>query len=254
MRKYFHIVGWGFIASLLFAAESQALNVLPGYQILSIQPGATAYVQVTLTNNEDKDLDILPGSKDWFVYPANEAYKAEDWLVVQESEFKLKKDEVKQVTYKVTAPENAVGELVGMATFLTQGSPIRMKMSVAVYAVMKGTEEYDYEIVDVGLSQKPGRLSGIVEVENKGNVHMRIGGIIKVFNKKKKRVANIRIPSSQPVYPGKVTEVRGSISDFNLSRGRYYLETSLMDIDRQVRLKTFKKKVKLKKMRNKKKK
>jgi len=222
-----------------------SFQVLPGYQIIPLKRGESAEIHLTVTNTEDKDLKIVPSSKDWFTHPQNQSIKTEDWLKAKEEPFILKPGENRVVTYQVQAPKKAVGELMGMATFLGdggEGEDIHLRLSVAVYVPIKGTEKYEYIIRSISIDSSQDALIASVEVENKGNVHMRLTGYVEVLLEDKSRVASISLDRNKPVYPTRTEACFGRLEQFKLSPGTYYVSASLVDIDWEAKIETGQKK------------
>jgi hypothetical protein len=238
------------VVACLFFRNAGALQVIPGYQILSVEPGKETIAEIKITNSEDEDLQITPASKDWFVLPENKDFKAEDWLKTKEKSFALKKGETRVVRYTVTAPKKAVGELVGMATFESQGSSqmMVMKVSVAVYAVMKGTEKYNNVIEGIVVEPSANTLKAGVMLKNTGNIHMRVEGFVQMFDAKNQLIAVIQIDRGNPVYPGKTGLFYGTIKDFSIGPGRYAVQASLVDVDQHITITSETKNFELKKM------
>ena len=250
----FKSVVWGTLLGTVLSFGGMdslwAIHVSPGYQIVVLKPGKKSKIEVTLTNNEEEDLAIEGGSKDWFVLPENEKFSAADWLTIndEDARFDLKVGETRKVTYRVKAPRKAVGELVGMATFLAeskQEKAVNVRMSVAVYVVIKGREKYDGVVDSVSIDASDGNLKAGIAVQNTGNVHMRFSGLIQIFDKEDQVVANVKIKHGNPVYPGQTKTYFGQIEGYSLPSGRYFVQASLADIDWNSKILTEKKKFKL---------
>ncbi|MCB4756056.1 MAG: hypothetical protein LHV69_03335 [Elusimicrobia bacterium] len=225
-----------------------AIQVTPGYQVITVAPGQKAKVQVTLTNTEPNECKVSPDVKNWFVLPANESIKVADWLKVVKTPFVLKPGQTKTLTYTALAPKNAVGELVGMATFLTEGpvvQTVNLQISVAIYVAVKGTEKFSGTVDSIEIIPSDGSLRVAVLMKNTGNVHLRLRGFVRVCNESDVPVVMVQIPPGRPIYPGRDKALMGEAKDAVLNPGLYIVDASFTDEIRYMEISTDKKTFKL---------
>jgi len=240
------VIGTGFVVFLI--RTSMALQVTPGYQVVTGPPGSSQETELAVTNNEETDLIIHPSMRNWLAYPANKKFKVEDWAAMELAAFPLATGETKKVPVRVHIPKKASGELMGMMSFRAeQPTPqtVNMQISVALYAAVQGTEKYQGVVQSITIESLDNIVRGTALIKNKGNIHMRLAGIIHVYDKDSQLVANIMIPSGLPVFPGQERAISGEIKNFRLTPGVYYVNASLTDVVRNIDILTDKKKFKL---------
>ncbi len=232
----------------LFALDGFAIQVSPTYQMFTVKPGGKAEGRCTVTNNEENDLKISLSSKDWFIAPGNEKFKATDWLTFKTKEFSLKKGASQEINFFVKAPKGAQGELIGMLSFsLIEEIPtnINKVLSVAIYNAIEGSEKIKGNIKAIMVSPTTGTVSVSVLLENRGNVHLRPSGFFEMRNDKDQTVANIFLEQGRPTYPGKEGVYMGKLNDIRLKPGIYKCVITMTDIDRQIEFVKTSKKVEI---------
>lgn len=222
---------------LFGSTGAYALQLAPSYQFFTAKAGATIEGQFTITNNEDEDLYVSPFSKDWFVLPENEKFTAPEWLLVDETEFVLKKGDSKVVPFTIKVPKKAVGELVAMMSFNTlteTRQTVSFMLSSAVYLAIDGKEKVGGRVAALSVQPSTGSVAVGVVVENEGNVHLRPYGMVRIFTDKDKPMANIELKRGKPVYPGKSQGFFGDVADLRLPPGKYKATIELRDLDRDI--------------------
>ncbi|MCK4533035.1 hypothetical protein KAU39_04560 [bacterium] len=220
-----------FLAILFFLTPGvyAKISVMPVRQEITVSPGGMAEGSYFVTNLSNEKTYVKINPRDWFKLKENTNINIDSWLEILPQEFELKAHEKKEIKYKVTLPQEVIGELVGMIAFHPQapkGAMINVVFSVSLYVIIEGTEivEGEIESVDVGNREdkKGNRYFYIgLGLKNKGNVHLRpkIKAIIK---KKKKQITSIDFPYGWPVYPGRVSGYVGDLKGRPLfPKGKY---------------------------------
>jgi hypothetical protein len=242
MKKYFVIV---LLTVMALAPRSVfALQVAPTYQMFALSAGEKIHGELTLTNNDDLDINVEPGTKEWFTSTINKNLKPDDWLKVSRDQFVLKAGESKRISFSVVAPKKAVGELNAMLSFETkkQNSPnISFRLSVAIYATIKGTEKVQGQVGGVAVIPSSDTTVAVL-VQNPGNVHLRPRGFVEIRDTKGQQVANVEIDQGAPVFPGMERPFEGRIRNFRIPTGEYVAHISMMDIDTKYQMPLVKKK------------
>lgn len=225
------------IIGLGMVHRAQALHVSPSYQFLQVKPGEKVKSKFLVTNNDTSTQTITVSSKDWFILDDNKKISVDQWILFNKNKsITLKPGQSKEVEFSVKAPKEAVGELVGMLSFAVvpnEHSMVNQVMSVAVYGAIEGTENFKAELAGIMLSPSTGTLRVGVSVENKGNVHVRPTGIVKILDSTGKIYANIILEQGRPAYPGRKESYYGNASGVVLSSGSYVVNVALTDVDRQ---------------------
>jgi len=222
----------------LLSARVWALNVAPTYQVFDAKPGEKIRGEFTLTNDEAETVRITPGVKEWFKLTENVSINVGDWLIISSAPLSMKAGEMKKVAFELRAPKTAQGELVGMASFLIETenreSMINKRFSVAVYMSIKGTEKMKAQMNGIALSITTNSVTAAVNVENKGNIHIRPEGLFQILDEKNVPQANVTIKRDQPTYPGDQRTYLGTVTGLNLKPGHYTAKIELQDTDRQI--------------------
>ena len=107
-------------------------------------------------------------------------------------------------------------------------------------------KNYSGDMIEIVVDSSKENLTAGVIVENTGNIHIRFGGILHIYNKDGEPIANIKLKQGNPVYPGKTRLYYGNIPNFRIPDGKYTVDGVLTDIDWKVRHNIEKKKFKLK--------
>ncbi len=218
---------------LACARTVYALAAQPSYQMFTLKPGDRTTATVTLSNDEDIDLNITPTVKDWFTTQANKKIKTADWLKMDMKPFVLKKGEHKTIKFTAQAPKNATGEVMGMMTFTTKpitDSMISFRLSLAVYVAIEGTEKKEGEVAAISVSVSSDTAVSYL-FANRGNVHLRPKGLIKIFDDKDQQLLNVVYEQTVPTYPGTKQAYTTRIRNFQLEPGRYRAEINFEEGD-----------------------
>lgn len=236
------MMAWGFLS------QAVALQLVPAFQLFKTEAGGKISGEFTVTNDEGEEIRVTPSSKNWFVLPANTDIKAEDWLVVNPTEFYLKDGESKTVPFTAKAPKHAVGELVGMVSFLIEKeveSQLNIRMSAAVYLAIQGTEKFSGDVEAITVNQSSGTLSMGVIFRNTGNVHIRPRGTMEVYENKGRKLVHALLSQGGPTYPGAANAYYTEPVSITLKPGSYGLHIMLGDQDTQTSILDITKNVKL---------
>jgi hypothetical protein len=204
-----------------------------------VKPGKKATGELTVTNDEGEKINVVLSSKDWFVTPGNEKFKASEWLSFKQKEFPMEKDGVKTVQFFVEAPQGAKGELVGMLSIGVQPeipTTLNKVLSVAMYVAIQGTEKLKAEVQAIMISPSSGTLTASLLLKNEGNVHVRPEGWFVIKNTKGQIIADITLEKGRPTYPGKENVYSGQVKDVQLKPDEYSAEIALNDVDRKIEI------------------
>ena len=131
------------------------------------------------------------------------------WLVLDPVEFKLASGATKEVSYKITPPEDSNGELRCMVFFVAdeigeQVSGVGIRFGVPIYAIVGGTEIIDAEITDITVDYdyESKVLGGTIYVNNKSNIHIRPHVEMVMYDNKDKLITSFIHPYGQPAQAG----------------------------------------------------
>lgn len=176
---------------------------------------------VTLEVIADKDNPIAgsfkvlnTGAKTVRIRVSPEKWEGKDadigtWVTFNPLEMQLGENEGKEVSYKITPPADASGELRCIVFFVAdeigeQRSNVGIRFGVPIYAIVGGTTILDVEVsgVEIGYADKDNILSGTILVNNKSNIHIRPKINIEVFDSKDRFISSYELPYGQPAQAG----------------------------------------------------
>ena len=110
------------------------ISVTPVRQEITVSPGGTAEGSYFVSNLSDEDTYVKVKPRDWFKLKENINMNIDSWLEMSPREFKLKAHGKKEIKYKITLPQEAIGELVGMIAFHPQA--VKDAMINVVFSVV----------------------------------------------------------------------------------------------------------------------
>lgn len=222
------------LAALAPVAHLEALEARPSYQVFILKPGQKQNGELTLLNTEGSDSKITPEVKKWFEAPANKGIKATDWLKMDTTPFKLKKDASRLIKFTIQVPKNAKGEIMGMLTFSSKAeltSMVSLRLSLAIYVAVDGTDKREGEVSAVSVVNSSSDTQVSYLFSNTGNVHLRPKGLMKIFNEKDELVMNVVYPQELPTQPGQKLPYSGRVPNYHLPPGKYTAQIQLQDAD-----------------------
>jgi hypothetical protein len=212
------------------------LNVSPAKFELSMPPGTSYNIPVTVSNGTDADTHIQASLVDFavatngggyiFERPGMRPYSLMRWASVSPREFDLAANTVRQVRLTISLPndKDLNGEYAGIAFFQTR--PVRRAHAVAfsiriatkVYLTIPGTVQLNGAIAKMTASHSGGDERYRVVFKNTGNAHVYINGEVQV-QKDGATVERIALPGNQLVERG--GERSMDVSGKSLPPGRY---------------------------------
>ena len=107
---------------------------------------------------------------------------------------------------------------------------LHFRLSVAIYVVIAGTEKYDGEVAAISVIPDKDTTVSYMFV-NKGNVHLRPKGLMKIYDDNDELVMNVVYAQQNPTLPGKPQIYTATVKDFTLPVGKYRAEIELQDGD-----------------------
>ncbi len=156
----------------------------------SMPAGATYQNEYTISNSLDIPLTLHVRWKDQTINPLSN-----DWLQLSTSTIVLKGKEEKKLPFTVTIPENATGEYNARVIFTPDpitarkgAMPLMIKYNLAIYMVVKGTENYNFTVEKIEFSNAKTELTNEPAFQcsttlfNSGNVHIRPTGTIRLIS------------------------------------------------------------------------
>ncbi len=213
---------------LLFTNCLSALQVSPLRTIAQIEAGQKTEGSITLINNKDFPVSIEVESKDLVQNENNDA----EWFTLSQDAIFLEPNSDTSLDYKVLLPEGSTGEYKARVAFLerplnSEGEAlvsINTKISIPLFFSVKGTEVYDFEVVDFKLD-KNSRSEAEMVIINRGNVHVRPIGtcLIKCLNENSV-IKSLAVNSDgYPIFPGLEQQFKVKLGA-SLPTGKYAAE------------------------------
>ncbi len=220
----------GFLAFGM-SVPSWGLSVTPGRTEVRLLPGKSVEAPLQIKNDAAEKVWVEVSTKDWFVLEANKAFPISQWLSVKgKKQFSLDPGQERTLKVKVSAPKEAMGELVGMVSLAYQKEEAGMvtpMISVSFYAEVDGTARVEGEIRDVVARRWQNKLQLAAMVRSTGNVHLRPTGSLKVSNAKNQTLISIPVVTSDPAYPQNDRGYFGAPQEWILTPGRYLAAAEL---------------------------
>lgn len=219
-----------------FSNSLHALQVSPSYQLFTLERGETVTRELMLTNNEGKDLLVIPSVNEWVKSKVNKDIPVSSWLTILNSTFSLRKGESRHIKFTAHAPKKAKGEVMGMLSFDTRSgteSSLHFRLSAAVYVGIKGTEQFKADIPEITIINSSDSVKANFTLHNTGNVHIRPYGFIQIKDAQGQSQANIQIQHGNPTHPGQSRAYGGQVKQFTLKPGKYTAVVTLTDLDRR---------------------
>ncbi len=178
-----------YIRKLIAVLFISLFFVLPCYARFSVNPskfeGAIppggAYENIyIISNSRSTPVTIEVKWVDKTINPLTD-----DWLVLFEKEVTVEGNKSVRVPFKITIPENAQGEYNARVYFSQKTDPdlpnaIGIRYNNPIYVAVKGTEQYDFEIEKINISNNKYTLIDVL-MKNTGNVHIRPKGTIDIM-------------------------------------------------------------------------
>jgi len=198
---------------------------------------------IKIANGGTEAVQVIVQPEDWLKRRTGEStFPVEEWLTVTPAEFTVEPVSIKEVEYTIKPPRGAKGELNAMVFFATAaetqtGLDVTSRFGVSIYAAIEGTIDLECDINSVKVrrniieKEDGGTIDrGMVftiNVENKGNVHIRPAGMITV-NDQYGNNFDIEIEKGFPVYPGSSLNYAIIWDETDLLAG-YYEATITLD-------------------------
>jgi len=162
------------------------------------------------------------------------------WIEINPREFELKKDEEREVAFKVTMPETAQGELNAM--IFVKGAPkevsegavgINMSIGIPIYVMAKGTEIFEAEVEELKITRYA-PLEMAITIRNSGNVHIRPKGVIDIRDDEQSLFSVPLNEYNYPVLPhsSRTLEIK---TKRDLSRAKYEADIRMGYADKKHR-------------------
>ncbi|MBI1883915.1 MAG: hypothetical protein HYS08_06880 [Chlamydiae bacterium] len=184
------------ILSLLFPVSSVfavGLRVSPGRATVVLKPGEQKEGVYHIKNTSNTTQKILVQAEDWVQFRQGKPrVRAEGWLNFEKTEFVLDVGEETELKYKVLLDKDFRGEKVAQVFFTpvptgdsSQGVSIRVRSGVLLMAIAKEDIQVKAEIGMVSWTQQKDGVSALqIQIKDAGNVHIKLGGEVKVLNEK----------------------------------------------------------------------
>ncbi|MDD5422679.1 MAG: hypothetical protein PHT32_04575 [Candidatus Omnitrophica bacterium] len=209
-----------------------AISVAPSNIEIVLTEGAAEKGFFTVTNEASESVTVKVEPEDWFKMRLGRAgIPLDKWLTISPVKFDIEPMGVKKVEYVIAPPDGANGEVAAMVYFgVTSdsgGMSITSRNGSSIYVAVAGTFNLDCVIKNVSVQKKktnadaPGNaILFIIEVENKGDVHVRPTGNINITsdNGGKYEVPVVR---GFPAYPGCAEKYMVTWDNADYAPGRY---------------------------------
>lgn len=230
-------------------ALNTGLSIQPVKVSHTIEKGKQVSGKILLTNASDETINVDVTVEDFvpaanttdiqFVGRAEGLTTVRDWITLNIPEqFIFKKNESKEITYTIKAPDNAEpGSHFGVAFFKatkiddTGQLKVGTRVGMLIFITVPGNFLQKGEILDFNSPWfvPKGPVNFTVKFKNTGTVHYEPKGIITITNLFGKKVSDIPI-EGQIVLPTGVRDLKAQWNTGNnLLLGRYGARVNIMD-------------------------
>ncbi|HEV3155167.1 MAG TPA: hypothetical protein VGZ02_15265 [Candidatus Baltobacteraceae bacterium] len=210
------------------------INVSPAKLELSMPPGISYNIPVTVQNGSSSPTHILASLVDFglnqrgdyqFERVGSKPYSLMRWATINPKEFDLAAGNFQQVRLSLAIPKESLsGEYSGIVFFATRptreqhGVAFSVRIATTVYVTVPGTVKIGGAIAKMSASGGPAAENYRVLFRNTGNAHIYVGGTVEV-RKDGQVVDRITLPPNQLVERGedRLIEVSGK----PLAAGKY---------------------------------
>jgi len=212
------------------------MSVAPDRHIVSLSPGEETLVKYQVSNAGVKDVNITIAPEAWS--GLRDPY---DWLTLESDNLYVKAGESSPIVIGVSAPEDAIGEMVAMLFLCykdTSESQLNIRNGVPLYLIVKGTEDYGLDIDDIELTytkndNNVNDLNIIVGISNTGNVHIIPDVKVFIRNNKGKLMKEASLSKPNIVLRGKKHTYRLGWRNPFLKDGAY-TATAVLDYEDKI--------------------
>jgi hypothetical protein len=237
------------LVSLLFTHVVTAFSYMPArFEVVEIQNSKVAYELKIISNKaypEHIDLSLLSWNVD-NNGQVNFSKHNGQWLSLSTTNVVLNPGQTLSIPFELNVP-SFEGELRAEINFQTQlpGSGFGFSKGIPVFLVAKGTETISLEVDTLDLAIKDNQLISVVEVENKGNIHLR-PRIEVQLKQKNGDLVWVRIADDVPVYPDsrrklkKRTKINGTFrrnQTINLKMSYFDTKNNILTKTKRFRMK-----------------
>lgn len=184
------------------------IKVYPTRIEKEVNPGDVSTNYFYVRNTGPGEIRIIMNYKDWFRLKENRFISVSDYLLVDPLQFSMGPKETKRVQCISSVPKNAQGELVSMIYFNYKekvNSIFQTRYGVSQYLAIKNTIVKQGEInnIEVLKYKKDSRIcyQFNIEIENKGNIHLRPSGHINIINSNNNLIDTVHLKEGWPVFP-----------------------------------------------------
>ena len=211
---------------IIFIVGSILPNISSLYAGVGVDPTITEIVipkdgptsgVFKVANSDSEPACVTVEPEDWLKLKTGKSgIPLGEWLTITPMELEIGARELGEVKYTITPPAGYEGELIAMIFFAssvkTEGAfDITSRFGVSIYAAVEGTIILGCDIGDFGIQRSITEKEGggvtdrgfifTVDIENKGNVHLRPTGNILVKGPNGERY-DVPIERGFPIYPG----------------------------------------------------
>lgn len=237
MKKIF----LAFVFLLSFSITSFAgLSIVPAKTEISMPQNRSYVASYTVQNTEEETVTVSVTTKNWNNSKENKGINVDEWLIVDKSPITLEPQESKEVKFTVKSGD-LKGTLSGMISFTLKSSRhtgINLMTSVPVYMTIEGTQNISFDFKKIEIKnarnqrfEKTDMMDIIYEVQNNGNVHLRLQGGLKIFQGKKLLIEQ-KINELNPVYPDSSRSFFERVKA--LPKGKYSVNIFLNAFDKKI--------------------
>lgn len=190
-----------------WGSKALALTIGPSVVELRAPAGGEASGQFTVGNDTNGPILVIMETEP-LTSKGYAPIEPSVWLSVRPSSVIVQAGESAQVAYAVRVPHEAAGELAAEVVFVQhigmERGGVQVRMGMAVYAAVAGTERLAASIEQMALQTGKDGAHIQLRIANRGNVHCRPEGLVRLLSADGQVTAQGRLNRGMPIHPDAV--------------------------------------------------
>lgn len=210
------------------------VRVTPDRHIVELSPGETETVSYQVYNSGKSPLDIVIEPQSWS--GQEDVYS---WLSLDSYKLTVDKESTNTIKVNIKVPLDAKGESVGMLFLCYKeddGSQLNIRNGIPLYMVVKGTEQYNLDILSIKARYAKVKnfkdLNIEVMVKNSGNIHIKPDIEVIIEDQEGIQVKRLRLDAPKIVLREQYHTYKLGWRKPTLRRGNYTIKTRLVYEDK----------------------
>lgn len=228
----------------IFILVLTVIFLLPGFVYAGIMvepsvvekggvPGTTYTGEYKVINPTKSKVFITIEPEDWLkrYLQKTDTIDVKEWLTFSENQFEIEPGEFKKIAYTVTVPKALVDEQAAQIFFSFRevggNESMRTRLGVVYYLgnekktdIQAEIKEFTFDVVPIPDKENATDINFGILIENKGNVHVRPFGVVRI-QKENKDLVLLEINPEKAIYPNASELISAYVREVPLPSGAY---------------------------------